>query len=75
MSTVVETARRQRAILPLCVDLDGTLIHSNLLWECIVLLLKTHAAWLVPFWLTGGGRVKLKPQLARRALLEPKDLP
>ena len=77
MSTVVETAHRQRAILPLCVDLDGTLIHSNLLWECIVLLLKTNAACLllVPFWLMTGGRVNLKRQLARRALLEPENLP
>jgi 4-hydroxybenzoate polyprenyltransferase len=64
------------AALPLCVDLDGTLIHGDLLWECIVLLLKKNPFCLlrVPFWLVSGGRAKVKRQLAQRASLEPRNI-
>ena len=64
------------AALPLCVDLDGTLIHGDLLWECIVLLLKKNpfCLLLVPFWLVSGGRAKVKRQLAQRADLEPGNM-
>jgi 4-hydroxybenzoate polyprenyltransferase len=66
----------QRAVLPLCVDLDGTLIHGDLLWECIVVLLKKNpfCLLLMPFWLVSGGRVKLKREMAQRAALEPKNI-
>jgi 4-hydroxybenzoate polyprenyltransferase len=72
----VEIDHRQQTALPLCVDLDGTLIHGNLLWECMVLLLKSNAACLllVPFWLLTGGRANLKHQLARKTRLEPKNI-
>ncbi len=72
----VDSGRRDRTSVPLCVDLDGTLIHSNLLWECIVLLLKCNpfSLLLVPFWLLTGGRPNLKLQVARRALLEPEKI-
>jgi 4-hydroxybenzoate polyprenyltransferase len=60
----------------LCVDLDGTLIRGNLLWECIVALVKEHPASLVllPFWLLRG-RAFAKYQLARRIKLDPARLP
>jgi len=69
--------RRKQTALPLCVDLDGTLIHSDLLWECIILALKNHpfCLFLVPFWLVTGGRPNLKRQIARRVQLEPKNIP
>ena len=40
----------------LCVDLDGTLIRGNLLWECVVALLKNRPAslLLLPIWLLRG---------------------
>lgn len=60
----------------LCTDLDGTLIKSDLLWECILLLLKTKPLWLllVPYWLLQG-KAKLKEQLAVRSGLKPTNLP
>lgn len=58
--------------VPLCVDLDGTLIKSDLLWECVALLLRQRpwALLLVPFWLLRG-RSYLKRQLAVRAVFRP----
>jgi 4-hydroxybenzoate polyprenyltransferase/phosphoserine phosphatase len=61
---------------PLVVDLDGTLIHSDLLWESLMLTLG-RAPWLallVPFWLLAG-RARLKDRLAQRAALDPSALP
>jgi 4-hydroxybenzoate polyprenyltransferase/phosphoserine phosphatase len=60
----------------LCVDLDGTLIRGNLLWECILALLKSKPAslFLLPFWLVKGAAF-LKRQLARRVVLDPSRLP
>jgi 4-hydroxybenzoate polyprenyltransferase/phosphoserine phosphatase len=66
-----------RASTPvLCVDLDGTLIRSDLLWECMLILLKTHPAtlFLLPLWLFRG-RAFLKRELACRAQLDPSRLP
>jgi 4-hydroxybenzoate polyprenyltransferase len=60
----------------LCTDLDGTLIKSDLLWECVSLLLKTKPLWLlaVPYWLLRG-RANLKAQLALRSGLKAVSLP
>jgi 4-hydroxybenzoate polyprenyltransferase/phosphoserine phosphatase len=60
----------------LCVDLDGTLIRGNLLWECVLALLKARPATLllVPLWLMRG-RAFLKRQLASRIQIDPKRLP
>lgn len=77
-STICANAVHHRgAALPLCVDLDGTLIHSNLLWEGIVLLLKSNpfCLLLVPFWLLIGGRPSLKREVARRTQLKPENIP
>src|ERR1700687_134843 len=72
----VDAGPGQRAALPLCVDLDGTLIHGDLLWECIVLLLKNNplCLLLMPFWLVSGGRANVKRQVAQRAALEPRNI-
>jgi 4-hydroxybenzoate polyprenyltransferase len=60
----------------LCVDLDGTLIKSDLLWECVVLLLKTKPLCLfaIPYWILRG-RAHVKKQLAIRSGLKPSGLP
>src|SRR5258706_14402282 len=60
----------------LCVDLDGTLIRGNVLWECVLVLLKTRPVTLLllPFWLLAG-RASLKHRLASRAHLDPARLP
>jgi len=57
---------RDRAI-PLCVDLDGTLIKTDLLWESMVCLLRRNPLWLLvlPFWWMKG-RAHLKRQIAAR---------
>jgi len=62
--------------LPLCVDLDGTLIRSDLLVECVVRLAHRRF-WLlllVPFWLLRG-RAYLKRRLAEAAPPEIATLP
>ena len=60
----------------LCVDLDGTLIRGNVLWECVLVLLKTRPFTLLlfPFWLLSG-RASLKRELAARVHLDPSRLP
>ena len=64
------------ASLPLCVDLDGTLIHTDLLYESFVAVV-TARPWLlflVPFWLLRG-RPYLKARLAERCDLTAALLP
>lgn len=60
----------------LCVDLDGTLIRGNLLWECVLALLKTHplTLFLLPLWLLSG-RAFVKRRLAVKTRLNPARLP
>ena len=60
----------------LCVDLDGTLIRGNVLWECVLVLLKTRPATLLwlPLWLLRG-RAFLKQKIAGRIRLNPARLP
>jgi 4-hydroxybenzoate polyprenyltransferase/phosphoserine phosphatase len=60
----------------LCVDLDGTLIRGNVVWECVLVLLKTRPATLLwlPLWLVRG-RAFLKQQIAARIRLNPARLP
>ncbi len=61
---------------PLCVDLDGTLIRSDVLLESFVLLIKRNPLYvfLVPFWLLRG-KAALKAQIAARVKLNPAALP
>jgi 4-hydroxybenzoate polyprenyltransferase len=62
---------------PLCVDLDGTLIRSDLLLESLVLLVKRNPLYLflAVFWLLRGGKAGLKAQIATRITLNPAALP
>ncbi len=73
----VTGAKPAKVLSPvLCVDLDGTLIRGNVLWECVLVLLKTRpiAILLLPFWLFSG-RAALKRKLAARIHLNPACLP
>lgn len=73
----VTGAKPAKALSPvLCVDLDGTLIRGNVLWECVLVLLKTRpiALLLLPFWLLSGP-ASLKRRLAARTHLNPTRLP
>jgi 4-hydroxybenzoate polyprenyltransferase len=61
---------------PLCVDLDGTLIRSNLLLESILHLVGRNPLFLfmLPVWLWRG-RATLKAEVAARVELNPAALP
>ncbi|MGA2788679.1 MAG: apolipoprotein N-acyltransferase [Verrucomicrobiota bacterium] len=62
--------------VPLCVDLDGTLIRTDLLWESLARLLRRNPFQLLPvlFW-WARGRAYLKRQLVRRVTIDPAALP
>lgn len=62
--------------IPLCVDLDGTLIHSDLLFESALSLLRRNPLYLFAFvaWLARG-RAHLKREIARRAEVDATTLP
>lgn len=61
---------------PIYVDLDGTLIKSDLLWESLFLLARQAPAALlkVPGWALRGKAV-LKAEIARRIRFDPSLLP
>ncbi len=62
--------------VPLVVDVDGTLIKSDLLHENFMQFVARRPLdlWRVPLWLAGG-RHKLKCELADRAPLDMADIP
>ncbi len=62
--------------IPLCVDLDGTLIRSDLLLESAIALLKRRPlmVFLLPFWLLAG-RSTLKQNIARHVDMDAGNLP
>jgi 4-hydroxybenzoate polyprenyltransferase/phosphoserine phosphatase len=72
----VTGAKTAKALSPvLCVDLDGTLIRGNVVWECVLILLKTRpqVLLLLPFWLLSG-LASFKRELAARVHLDPARL-
>jgi 4-hydroxybenzoate polyprenyltransferase/phosphoserine phosphatase len=71
MSTATPTTR------PLCVDLDGTVIRTDLLHEGLLALLGRRP-WLLalaPLWLLQGGRAGLKERVAGLVELDVTGLP
>lgn len=62
--------------IPLCIDLDGTLISGDLLLESLLLLIKRNPLYvlLIPFWLLHG-KAALKAEIAKRVVLNPAALP
>lgn len=71
--TPSEAAMVQR---PLCVDLDGTLVKSDTLYDSLCVMMRHHpiAALKLPFWLLGG-KARVKSELARVAPLDATKLP
>ncbi len=66
------------SLRPLCVDLDGTLIAGDSLWESGIYLLRHHpiaAILSAPVQLMRTGRAGLKQWLATRAPVAAQDLP
>ena len=68
---MISTASR-----PLCVDLDGTLIRTDLLAESVFALLKSNIIYLflLPLWLLKG-KAYLKHQIAIRVDIDVHLLP
>ena len=62
--------------VPLCVDLDGTLIRTDLLIEGVLALLKSNPLYvfLFPLWLLKG-KARFKREVAERVDLDPALLP
>lgn len=61
---------------PLCVDLDGTLIRTDLLLESFLLLLRQNFLYLfvVPFWALSG-KAALKHRIAQKIVFDPAIIP
>jgi len=61
--------------IPLVVDLDGTLIQSDMMWESIARLVRRNpfAIFQLLFWWTRG-RARLKQKLAARVQVNPAEL-
>ena len=72
----VSSASRIAAIPVLAVDLDGTLLKTNLLLEALLALLHQKPLYilLLPLWLFRG-KAYLKQQIARRVSLDVSALP
>jgi 4-hydroxybenzoate polyprenyltransferase len=62
--------------IALIVDLDGTLLRSDLLLESLLALLRQRPLmlFLLPFWLLRG-KARFKAEIARRASVVMTDLP
>ena len=60
---------------PLCIDLDGTLLRSDSLFECLAAAIRNPLVLLqLPLWLVRG-KAYLKAKLARRVELNVATLP
>lgn len=62
--------------VPLVVDLDGTLLRTDMMWESLARLLRRNpfAIFQILFWWTRG-RARLKQKLAARVQIDPATLP
>lgn len=62
--------------LPLAVDMDGTLVLSDTLWEACLRLLaeRPWLALLLPLWLFGG-KAAFKQRVSDHVRLDPQTLP
>ena len=70
------TAAETVSDVPLCVDLDGTLLRSDMLLETLLVLIKSqpYVLILLPFWLFKG-KANLKSQIANRIDFDCSHVP
>jgi len=61
---------------PLCVSLDGALVRADLLWECVLLLVRKRPQliFLLPIWMLGG-RARLERAVTERNVFDAATLP
>jgi 4-hydroxybenzoate polyprenyltransferase len=76
VGTEIEIAAASAVTVPLCVDLDGTLIKTDLLLESVIALVKQRpwAIFLILWWCRRG-RSFLKRQVATNVTLSLHMLP
>jgi len=76
MSSQAQSEAKPARTAPVYVDLDGTLIATDVLWESLCLLARRRPADLLraPFWFLRG-RAVLKRELARRVEPDVGRLP
>jgi 4-hydroxybenzoate polyprenyltransferase len=78
ISPTPDTSSRDAAAVtvPLCVDLDGSLLRTDLLWETLFAALgeKPGLAFALPGWI-GRGKSSLKHRLAAHAAPDAESLP
>jgi len=69
-------ARTETRHIPLCVDLDGTLLAADTLWEgvAIVLLRNPLMLFAVLYWMSKG-KARLKHEVAARSGRQAADWP
>ncbi|HEY6482185.1 MAG TPA: UbiA family prenyltransferase [Steroidobacteraceae bacterium] len=61
---------------PLCVDLDGSVIRTDLLDESLLLLIKQNVLYLfMALWWLSHGRARLQAEIAARVRINPAALP
>ncbi len=62
--------------IPLCVDLDGTLIKSDMMFESMAILIKSNPIYLlmIPIWFIKG-KLYLKEQLFNRVQIDIDTMP
>ncbi|MFH2203045.1 MAG: UbiA family prenyltransferase [Elusimicrobiota bacterium] len=71
-----ENLQKSGSLPVLCVDLDGSLVRTDLLAESLLLLLKRNPLFmlLLPFWLLRG-RAAFKREIAARVSIDASLLP
>jgi len=69
-------ARSDKSAIPLAIDLDGTLIATDLLWEGLFLMVRKNPLliFMAIYWALSGPAT-LKREIARRVDIDPASLP
>jgi 4-hydroxybenzoate polyprenyltransferase len=69
--------RPVHAVIPLCVDLDGTLVKSDTFHDsiCVLLRVRPLALFRFPSWLATGGKARVKSEVTKLAPLDAAHLP
>lgn len=76
MTTTLSPAPDRLASVPVCVDLDGTLISGDLLWESLVALFRrSPLTALQVLFSVVKGRAYFKQRVAQEIAIDPSALP
>lgn len=74
--TNIDHGTLETSDIPLCVDLDGTLVRSDLLLESLLILLRERpwVVFLLPVWIMGG-KEHFKTKIAEKIEMGVEELP